>query len=67
MMEEVLTWVIHQKAIGDPEAPNIPIPNSKDDRPVLHKGEEAVRALKKGMSPGVKKILTELVQAGKEA
>lgn len=56
-----------QKATGDPEVLNVPPPSNNDNHPILRdEVETAIKSLKKGKSPGVDNIPTELVQAGGE-
>ena len=58
----------NHRATGDPDVLNVPPVTDTDKYPILREEvEAAVKSLKKGRSPRIDNIPTELVQAGGEA
>ena len=65
---EYCSELYNHKAEGDPEVLNTSPATNTESHPILREEvEAAVKALKKGKSPGIDNIPAELVQAGGEA
>ena len=65
---EYCSELYNHRAEGDPKVLNVPPATNTESHPILREEvEAAVKALKKGKSPGVDNIPAELVQAGGEA
>ena len=64
-----MSFIYHDhRATGDPKVLNVQSVTDTDKYPILREEvEAAVKSLKKGRSPGIDNIPTELVQAGGEA